>query len=53
MEERRRELEKKKEGMKEKWDDLIKELWEVGREFGMVKKVSAGEWKERDKEVRE
>lgn len=55
MEKRWLELDKQndKKGMQERWDIIIKNICEVGRELKMVKEIKRGEGVERDGDIRE
>lgn len=37
------EMSRDKNGLQERWDKIIKTIWELGRELGMVKEIKEGE----------
>lgn len=55
MEERGEEIFRtsNKLGIQKKWDRLIKNIWEAGKELRLVKKIKKGGKEERDEDVTE
>lgn len=46
------EIEKEKRGLQERWNRLIKNIWDVGREIKMVKEIKGGEGEIRDRDIK-